>query len=276
MVLANQADRESDAIERRELVRAIKRLLLTDRSPREGKDVPLRLVEDHALSERRLCDILGVSRIPIREALTVLRTVGVISVQADEKRYVVVLIYGPNGEHDSQLQNNVRFEAVNSARAAFSYFVKACPSADKRVTELEPLKRTLEEAKKQAGSTSLRDRGEAILLVTEALSRISSLVGLRWASGAVRSCLDIIEVSTRFQEARKHFFELESASVHDRIDDCSKVFTCLGASSNSDEKIIGEAQAAFETYVDNRLEKLQRCAAAPQKELKEARVWAMN
>jgi hypothetical protein len=242
--------------ERFETIDEIRGILVTDRT--RSDDEPLRLIESGKLSERGLADILGKSRIPIREALTILRTLGVIRFRPEIRKYEVVLVGDAAGLSDNGLKQSVHHEISVNGRAALSQFVEEEPSAKERSKRLEPLKQRLHEAERLSESNLVRDRGEAVILITDTFAELGAVAGLYRAAGVIRAGLDIIEISTRIIEAKDNRLqEFGRPTIKERIEQCSKVLCSLEASSNSEEDIINYAEDAFDHYLEDRLKALQ-------------------
>jgi hypothetical protein len=248
---------------RRETYDAIRHVLLSNRTEwgepvRDETGGPYRLTDEGRLTERNLVQVLGKSRIPIREALTVLRTLGTISLRPEAKRYAVTLIRCDGTEDDNKLRENVAYELLNNGHSAISRFVEST-SPDQRDQKLAPLRKKLDLAKKLAtqNSNSVSTRAQAVLSVTDSLGDLATAARLHWAADAVRSGLDIIEISACHASP-----ELTSASIADRIRDCEKIYDRIAQPSDDNDSTIEQASTEFETYVEHRLAHLQHeCVA---------------
>ena len=248
---------------RTETVDAIRCLLLTDRPPvgsASGVDEPLYLIEKGRLSERTLGQLFNKSRVPIREALAVLRTLGVITVPNGLKKYEVTLLSGGDNAHIGRLSKNIRYEFLGNARSALSRLVDTSDSAVERRERLKPLVQQLNKAESSARLNTPRGRGEAVLLVTDAVAGLGTTAGLRWAGDAIRASLDIIEISTRYAQTQHQqigacLFKPESIDA--RVNDCRKVFDRLSDAGDDEERVIQGAEEAICAYVDNRFEQLK-------------------
>ena len=247
---------------RRKTVDDIRSLLLTDRPHGGGAsnaDERLYLIEQGKLSERTLGKLLNKSRIPIREALAVLRTLGVITVPKGLKKYEVTLLCGGDDSNIGRFSQNIRCEFLGNARSALSRFVETSDSAAERRERLKPLVQLLETAESSARLNTVRERGEAVLLVTEAVAGIGPTAGLRWAGDVIRASLDIIEISTRYAQTQHQqegaLFDPEK--IEERVNDCHNVFDRLSDEGDNEELVIQKAEEAFRAYVDNRFEQLE-------------------
>jgi hypothetical protein len=255
--------------ERRETYHAIRQLLLSNCDLRgeslcDDTGRSLRLTEEGNLSERTLVAALGKSRIPIREALTVLRTVGTIALRPDVKRYEVTLVDCSGSPENIQLEKNIRYELLSNGRSAISRFVESVDPSE-RDRKLSPLREKLDQArelsKKNSNAGCCHTR--AVLAVTDSLSDLAASTGLHRAADAIQSCLDIIEISTVHARV-----EPTPASIEDRIRGCSQIYDCITQSAD-DRVVIDNASREFGTYVQSRVEQLQ-AACRPPAALKKA------
>lgn len=238
------------------VVKGIRHLLLTDE----------RLTEEDGLTERELGKRLNISRIPVREALAVLRTLGVVTVPEGTKRYQATLLVNPNGTPDeakSELWRNVRCELLGNGRSALTRFVETNGSLEERNERLAPVRDRLEDVACRANANTIEERGRTVLVVNDAVAELAVAGGLRWAGDVIRSGLDIIEISTRCAQQGR---EGPAADPFPANEICARIDGCLAICESlrtvaDEEQAIEEAQEAFLAYVDDRLGHLEHLAA---------------
>ena len=207
-------------------------------------------VSEHALAKRQ-----GGSRPPTRDALAALVARRVLSV-VPAKGYKVALLTSDVIERNKQLGydsvSGLCTELTRSANAAVESFSISASSAKQRHSVLGEAKAHLECATKKSRSNVTRDRGEAVFHTTETIGLIGSAAGLRWGADTLRSGLDIIELSIRWNRDQKNLEVFERPEVVERVEKCRELLDALTGETVKTET----ADGAFSEYLGARVREL--------------------
>jgi DNA-binding GntR family transcriptional regulator len=253
----NSGNEQPRASDRRSLLNDIRLLLLSDRS--ENDDTALSLIGQRKLSERVLGQYVARarSRIPIREALAVLRTLGIIS-SSDEHKKCQVNTIAPT---DTDRISAIRCELVANGDAAVERLVETSSSKADLTDRIAPALSELDKARAKAEANSVRERGDGVLHVTEAIASIASAANLARAADVIRSGLDVLEISIRATSDNAE--SLSTDAVRERIAVAENLLEKISEVKWSEtfdpsDVTLLSAQTSFQQYVDSRLDALRR------------------
>jgi hypothetical protein len=237
-----------------ERINDIRCQLLVDRD-RDSGTRRLGLIDSHGfVSERELAEHNQESRLPIRDALAALVARRVLSVIPGKGYEVALLtkdVIDRNNEVGYDTVEGLCTELRLTANAAIEN-ISTVTSQQERRSLLGEAQAQLESAAKKSKSNSASERGEAVCGATETISLLGSAAGLRWGADTLRSGLDILEISSRWNcdQAGKDVFELPS--VVGRVKTCQTLIEALAGDRVATEK----ATDAFSAYLGDRVEDL--------------------
>jgi hypothetical protein len=243
---------------RSERISEIRCELLVDRDANNAK---LGLIDGNGfVSERALAEHNGGSRPPTRDALAALVARRILSV-VPGKGYGVALLTKEVIDRNKLVGydsvNGLCTELTRTASAAVENIATSAGSQQQRRSILGEATAQLDCAAKKAGSNQIRDRGEAVFHTTEAIGLIGSAAGLRWGADTLRSGLDILELSIRWNSDQKNLEVFERPEVVNRVESCRVLLDALTANVVVTET----ANGAFSTYLDDRVKKLSSTVA---------------
>jgi len=244
---------------RRHRVDDIRCDLLVDRDDNDRK---LGLIDSQGfVSERALTEHKGGSRPPIRDALAALVARNVLSA-IPARGYRVALVtkerLQQNKESGYDTVSALRLELQRIAEAACERFSTYASSTDERRSLLEPAREQLECAQEKARGNLQRDSGEAIFHCTETLGLVGAAAGLQWGPDNLRSGLDILEYSLRWNRDQQNQFPFDKREVNQRIRQGKEILDAL-----TGKKVAGKkAETAFAEYLGDRIDLLSSCLEA--------------
>jgi DNA-binding GntR family transcriptional regulator len=236
----------------------IRLALLVDRDESDNRRG---LIDDAGfVSEHALAKLSGGSRPPVRDALAALVARRVLSA-IPAKGYKVALLTKEVLEQNEKVGynaiNGIRAELARTANAAFES-ISTAPSTQDRQAVLSDANVQINKAAQKSDSDLVRDRGEAVFLATQTLGLIGSAAGFRWGSDTLRSALDILEISTRWNQDKKDRRVFEGLQVKNRITSCRELLTALTAQGTV---VPQKAASIFSNYLDERITELENAIA---------------
>jgi DNA-binding GntR family transcriptional regulator len=229
----------------------------------DRNDTKLGLIDNQGfISERALTQYKGASRPPIRDALAALVARNVLSV-VPAKGYRVELltkdVIDRNRQSGFDSLAAIQTELGRIAETACERLSTAAASQDERSSLLKAAAEHVADAEEKAKGNLQRNNGEAIFHCTEAIGHIASAAGLQWGPDNLRSGLDILEISLRWNRDRQRQFPFEKSEVNDRINLNKTILDALSGKKVSCKK----AQDAFARYLSNRVDALTESFETP-------------
>jgi DNA-binding GntR family transcriptional regulator len=238
---------------RSERINEIRCDLLVDR---DAANTKLGLIDVNGfVSERALAEHKGGSRPPTRDALAALVARRVLSVVPGRGYEVALLtknVIERNKLAGYDSVNGLRTELTRTANAAIESISTSASSQKERQSILGEAKAQLECAVNKSHSNRSGERGEAVFHTTETIGLIGSAAGLRWGADTLRSGLDILEISIRWNRDQKDDEVFELPQVVKRVESCRTLLDALTAKEVASETACG----AFSNYLDDRVREL--------------------
>lgn len=239
---------------RTERINRIRCDLVVDRDQSGSK---LGLIDHNGfVSEHALAQHLGCSRLPTRDSLAGLVARRILSV-VPGKGYEVALLRKEAIDQSKQVGydpiEGLRSELSRTATAAFEGISAATNSAEERKAILGSARAQIECAAVKSKSNSVREQGEAVFLATETIGHIGTAAGLRWGGDNLRSGLDILEISTRWNRDQKGREVFEGPEVTQRVETCRKLLDVL----TGDVVTTEAANGVFSGYLNARVNEVK-------------------